>query len=529
MRLSLVIIIFTLCLALDIFSDHYFDLKLGIGNDQSQISATRLAPIFRYPQNFDFKSNKVIFPTIGLGYNYAVFNSLRIGLGINALRRDYISNTNETIPISVNGKLVNAEINNEVKLNNYVFSGGLNLSVNLVDKVWLNLTPLQISTQTLGFSHKQTPITPEDLKFTLPFENTSGNITDINKQLYSIGAGLEYKWKLARNWHLPISVNYNYTFGSLISQNNSNWNSSYAGISIGIEYGNKTRKTISDTTIVRDTVTIVESSEKISLISTTMESTTKDDEDFTYISYLKKESFQHSITKPTSLLTGEIKAKFIDSNGQEFEEQKLKVSQIVNATYSIKTNFNKKSYKKSDFTEKLDTNLKADIPKLKFSIDYIAEAGLKDWIINVSNGTKNIKQFSGDEEKEKIILWDIAQDIKLSDLMSHNFSFNLTLADQENTTKQVAKGTFAFQFELDKTKKKPLDKKEFRLDPTQFANISEICTYIKDLHSKEKEQLITFYLPANLNAQLTEKIEKQIKKEFVIKQNPSNDLLIVIE
>jgi len=528
MRLYLLILILSAIFAKVVFGDNYYDLKIGVGLDQSQISASNISPIFRYPQNYNFQKDNATSPFVGLGYNYSISNSFRIGGGVNALNRNFISITNEVIPISVNGSLVNAEIIDEVKLDNFVYSACLNLSLNLIDKIWFNLSP-QVATQSLGFNHKQTPLKPQDFNFTLPFENTSGNITNISKTLYSLGAGLEYKWQLSRNWHLPLSFNYNYTFNSLIFQNNSNWKNSYAAVSLGIEYGSKSRNIKRDTSVIRDTVTIVESNEKISLIGTSFESSSTDDEDFTYINIVKKESYQHSISKPISLLTGEINAKFIDSSGVEFEEQKLKVSQLVNAAYSIKANFNKKSYKKSDFTEKLDTNLKADIPKLKFSIDYIAEAGLKEWIINVSNSKKNIKQFSGDEENEKIMLWDIAKDIKLSDLMSQNYSFNLTLSDQDNTTKQVAKGTFAFQFELDKTKKKPLDKKEFIIDPAHFTNPNEICSYLKDLHGKEKEQLITFYLPENLKVQLTEKIEKLIKKDFVIKQNPSNEIIIVIE
>ena len=376
--------------------------------------------------NIDFNIYKSIFLSTRLTYQKNQFNFL-----------DY-----ENVMLSDSGKLVTGVV--EHTLSTDIDYGGIEL---MIGYNFFNFIDIAIGSQInfplkSSYNQEEEIISPENFKFIDPVGNSSGKIPNLNTLLVLPSAKLAINSDLLRikNWRFIPEARIRFDVTNII--NNYTWKYTNLAIGLAINYipYHAQFYEMRDTLYKRDTVntyTFDSSQNSIRLVDSKESTETFQQDNIINYRITIAEKYERILTKPQSILNGELKTMFVSKNGEERTNWQITYTKKIDNFYSFTTNSKKKN---QYYNLKRDTSSTLDLPSIRFYPQVISEAGLNSWIINIIKDKKVLKTLDGNNEPPKFI------DLSLEN-MSINYkkpvrlNYELILKDNEGQTSTTATGT----------------------------------------------------------------------------------------
>jgi hypothetical protein len=469
--------------------------------------------------NYDLESSLPFNPELGISTFYSL-DWIKFGLsGIGGFFNTYRSNVNEFSITSIDGLPVKTTINHKVDLNNFYFSILPEIKINPFDKLNLHFAT-RFTLNTTNYNYSQTITEPKGIEFTDIKEPKSGTI---NLNQLNFEFGLSYLFDLNDSWFLSPKLIVSLPNSSLPFNTNNNTNSIYFRSGIDIEYNKFSKILLYDTVVIRDTTILSSKFKKgIQLDETSTTNEVKEDANTILYSTTINQKFIN-FQEEEKLILGSITAKFINTDSSENDKINLKIKQKIISNYSSNNKLSK-SFKIDDFINKLDTTLVCDLPNVKFYIDYELEDSLNYWQINISNNNQLVKQFRGNEQNSKDILWLVKEQYQILDLIGKEFSFDFKLYDINNNSYELGSGSLLFNYELTSHTNDNFDQYNIAFD-SSLLNKQNRVNYLRDMISYfSKIQTIselTLELPQDCILKI-EDLSPKNKKGLILKPSPIN-------
>ncbi len=479
-------IIFSQNLNVGIYADYYF---VRYSNDFTKL------PNINRPLNLllHFDNNEIISPGIKVEYSFNNFFNL-------GLKSQYIEFTPQSTVIAKStilkqGVPIEALIENKLNINNKLLCFQPFVSFNFWDILNFDLG-LNLSYQfQSNYFQSQKLTSPSDVQFLFPISEKSGSIASKQSVIYGINTKIStyFTFPTDKSLKLEPSINFNYNINSFIKD--VNLKNYYFGFGIAFtkEFKKNSIFIKTDTLFFRDTITIfTDFPKEVFLKKSNHEKINSQIVDNTQLITIKKyESYQKELQKMKSVLSGDLKTKFISQNEEENDKVKIIVKKTYTSLYEAKTinelemilrNSNLIKFKLNDFAIE-----KAKVPKIKFYPTYYSEAGLKSWNINIKFEGKSIKDFKGNEDNLQALIWNIENELDIKKILNSQIEYSYVLNDIENQELQIANGIIKFAIDDSKETNMIENQKLVLLPIKLFKSIQEInnTSIIESLKNKE--------------------------------------------
>jgi hypothetical protein len=493
---------------------------VGVYTDYNFVSYyndfTKLPNVNRPNVPLSFRDNNFLSP--GLKVEYNLNELFKFGLKCQFIIIKPSSIELEKTLIIKQGSPIEAVFENQLNLTNKFINIQPYAGLTLYNFINLDVG-LSVSYQfSSDYNQTLKLVSPSDIQTLYPLSAKSGPLESKENFVLGINSRLStfFTFPTAKTLRLEPSINVNYNFNSMIKD--VNLKNYYFGFGLGLSKEFKLNNIITkiDTVYLRDTITIfTESPREVFLKkSNTEKINSQIVENTEIITFKKYESYQKEIQKTNSVLTGELKTTFILENEEENDKVKIIVNKTYISLYEAKSlnelelifkNTNTNKYKLNDFSTEI-----AKIPKIKFYPTFYSEAGLKSWKINIKMNSSLVKEFIGNEDELKPIIWNIANEVDFKKLLESQIEYVYSLTDIENQELQISTGVI--KFAIDKRENNTIEKQRFVLIPLiLFNSILESQTNTLQESLKNKE----LYSSSSINIEKSKYSFKILSEDFI--------------
>jgi hypothetical protein len=404
-----------------------YDFKSLQGVYRAEVPLT----IYQKPSSFGF----------GLNLDFNLYDSffLSTRLAYQQYTLEFLDY--ENVFISDNGRPIPGVISQSLTTRFDLAGFELLIGYNFLNAIDMSIgsqfsTPIKTS-----YNQEEELISPPNFKLINSKGNSSGKINETNNILIMPTAKLALNWeKLSiKSWRFIPEARVSFNITNLIK--NSVWNYTNLSFGIGINYFPQQRNLIvqRDTVYLRDTAKVFTFEPKdntIRLLSSSInEESFKQDNVIRYTTTIT-EKYELLLPKHQSILNGELKTTFVSSDGSEKSNWQIIYTKKINNFYQP---IEKSLKKKNDFMIIHDTNSTLDLPSIRFYPQILSEAGLSNWVINISKDKKILKTIKGDNDPPKFI--DLSLDsIKINYKKPTRLNYELILTDIDGLSVKTATG-----------------------------------------------------------------------------------------
>lgn len=479
--------------------------------------------------------------SFGFTFNYytSEHQFIKINLGLLDYKINFLDY--ETVPIAVNGKLVQGliedKLNTEIKYLDLSLAYGINL-ISFFD-VYLGIgIGKSISS---NFEQTEKLIQPSGYDFVNPVGNYSGKIPNLASVNLTGNCGISINTKYLeyKNFRLIPGINFSFMFNNIVS--GLNWKTSIVSPNISLVYYFRKEPLafgIRDTIYARDTILYFSkkvTSPKVNRLARYESVETFLGEEVPRYLYTITEKYELIRPKPKSVINAELTTAFLTKT--------LEIAPSMEITYFLENinlyypELNKvQPHIYSDKYTKVKKTLNTlELPDIRFFPQVLSESGVDRWELNISIDKKNVKTFSGRGDPPSSIDLSLDEILDIQKLQNKSINYKFTFLDLEGEKSQPNTGEIIVK---DNKRSKNINKTVIII-PNSTVNLKSVADILKSDKSSKTPMLYIFkdkqkdiqYIDAlrgSLNINQISLLRDDIVNKYVPEGFPNNSYSIVI-